>query len=318
MRVIAIIPAYNEEETIGDVIKETKKYVDDVIVINDGSTDRTEEIAKKAGAKVVSHVLNRGVGAAVRTGIDTALSLGADIIVNIDADGQFDPKDIKKLITPIINNEADFVTGSRFLNANYKLNIPKIKKVGNTLFTKIVNFLTKSNFTDTQCGFRAFYREAALRLNLYGNFTYTQEVFLDLVSKGMKIKEVPIKVVYKSSRKSKVVKNPFYYGINALLIIIRTIRDLYPLKFFGIIGLIIFSSGFVMGLFLLLRWALKGIVSPYRSMIQLSAVLLIVGFLSIVLALIADMLGRQKRIQEEILYYSKLKAFEKNKGEKFE
>jgi glycosyltransferase involved in cell wall biosynthesis len=312
MKIAAIIPAYNEEKTVRKIIREVQEYVDTVIVVNDGSTDNTEEIAQKAGARVISHDMNRGVGAAVRTGIDAALRLGADILVSIDADGQFDPEDTARLVEPILKGEADFVPGSRFSNCEYNSDIPKLKKMGNSLFTKIVNVLIRSNFTDTQCGFRALSREAALRINLFGDFTYTQETFLDLASKKMRIKEIPVKVTYDRKRKSRVVKNPFYYSLNALLIIIRTMIDLYPLKFFGTLGSLIFSSGAVMGSVLFIRWAMVGKVSPYASMVTLSGVLLIVGFLCIIMALIADMLGRQKRIQEEILYYAKLEALEKS------
>ena len=324
MKLVIIIPAYNEEKHIVNTLNKIPSEIEgiediQVIVIDDGSTDSTARVALDSGkAEVISYKKNRGVGYAFRKGINAALKAGANIIVNLDADGQFDPKDIEKLIKPILNGNADMVTGSRFIIKQKTPNFSFTKRVGNKIFTKAVNFLTGEKFTDTQCGFRAYSREAALKLNLFGDFTYTQEVFLDLMYKGMRIEEIPVSVVYKENRKSRVVKNPFNYGIKALLIMLRTIRDMYPLKFFGIIGSIIFSSGFVMGAFLLIRWALIRRVSPYTSMVQLSAVLLIVGFLCIVLALIADMLGRQKRIQEEILYYNKLKTFEKKRGENFE
>jgi glycosyltransferase involved in cell wall biosynthesis len=310
--IVALVPAYNEEETIGAIIKKAQAYVDEVIVINDGSTDKTKEIALQCGADVVSHDVNKGVGAAIRTGIEKGLHAGADVLVSIDADGQFDPDDIPRLMEPVVAGEADFVTGSRFLPYGYGPEMPRVKKIGNTLFTRMVNAITKSHFTDTQCGFRALSREAALRINLYGDFTYTQETFLDLVSKKMRITEVPVKVKYYKKRRSRVVKNPFSYGLNALLIMIRTVIDLYPLKFFGSFGSLIFASGFFMGLSLFIRWAYTGKVSPYTSMVTLSGVLLIVGFLCIILALIADMLGRQRRIQEDLLYYAKREALKKD------
>src|SRR3989344_8858110 len=204
MKLIIIIPAYNEEASIGSVIKripdltfkksESKNLLEkaspktnisetEVIVIDDGSNDNTGKIAKENGAIVVSHVGNKGVGKAFRTGIEVALKRKADIIVNIDADGQFNPEDIPKLITPILNKESDFVTATRFKNGNLIGKMPFIKKLGNKAFTKLTSLLTGQRFTDTQCGFRAYSREAALRLNLYGKFTYTQEVFLDLANK---------------------------------------------------------------------------------------------------------------------------------------
>jgi glycosyltransferase involved in cell wall biosynthesis len=310
------IPAYNEEQIIGRVIREIPKKIQgideiEIIVVDDGSKDRTSEIAKEAGAsRVISHPNNRGVGRAFSTGLNAAIETGADIIVNIDADMQFDPKDIPKLLDPILKNEAEFVTASRFLDKDLEPDMPYIKKVGNSLFTWTISKITGQHFTDTQCGFRAFSRNAALKLNLFGKFTYTQEVFLDLVNKDIMIKEVPIRVTYDKNRQSRVVKNPLLYGIKALTIIIRTVRDSKPLFFFGNFGLIFLVAGFLSGFWLILRWWITGFVSPYTSMVNLSAVLLIVGFILCVLALMADMLSRQRKIQEEILYFNKLRVFE--------
>jgi glycosyltransferase involved in cell wall biosynthesis len=311
MKIVALIPAYNEEKTIERMVTDVKAHADTVVVIDDGSQDKTGHYAERAGALVVSHHENRGVGAAVKTGIEKGLQLGADILVSIDADGQFSPDDIPRLTAPLLSDEADFVTGSRFSHENPAM--PRVKRMGNTLFTWLVNALTHSSFTDTQCGFRAISREAALRITLFGDFTYTQETFLDLVSKKMRMKEVPVRVIYDETRKSRVVKNPLSYGVSALLIIIRTIVDLYPFKVFGLLGSIIFVSGAGSGAALFVRWVLTSKVSPYTSLVTLSGVLLIVGFLCVILALIADMLGRQRRIQEEILYYARVEALERNR-----
>lgn len=309
------IPAYNEEETIGKVIRAIPleiKRIDEIeiIVINDGSKDRTAEAAMEAGAtRIISHLSNRGVGAAFSSGLSTALETGADIIVNIDADGQFDPKDIPKLIEPILNREAEFVTASRFLDKSLEPDMPFIKRVGNGLFVWTINKITAQKFTDTQCGFRAFSRKAALKLNLFGKFTYTQEVFLDLVNKDIVIKEVPIKVIYPKDRRSRVVKNPIIYGLKALAIIIRTVRDSAPLFFFGSVSMVFLLSGFISGLWLFVRWLMTGEVTPYRSFVTVIAVLLITGLILGVLALMADMFTRQRKIQEEILFYNKLQVY---------
>ena len=314
MKLVVMIPAYNEEETIGTVIEEIPGEIEgigevDVLVINDGSTDNTVGVAKEAGAdKIVSHATNKGVGAAFSTGLDSALKIGADIVVNIDADGQFNPKDIPKLIKPILDNNADFVTASRFLDKRLEPEMPWIKKFGNGAFTRLVNGLTKQKFTDTQCGFRAYSKEAALRLNLFSNYTYTQEVFLDLANKGLRIKETPLKVSYGGNRQSRVVTNVFLYGVKVSIILIRSIRDYEPLKFFGGIGLSVFTLGFVSGAFLFIRWLFTGIVFPYKSLVDLSVLLLVIGFLLLFLALIADMMDRQRKIHEEMLY--KLKKME--------
>jgi len=314
---VVMIPAFNEARTIGRVIKLIPRKIKGirkvkVLVIDDGSTDDTVKEARKAKAdRIVSFPSNKGLGIGFKTGIMNALKMDADIIVNIDADLQFNPKDIPELIKPIQSGEADMVSCSRFARKEFVPEMPLIKKIGNKIVTGIVNFSTGQKFTDTQCGFRAYGRETALRLNLFGRFTYTQEVFLDLVNKGLRIKEVPLRV--KGERaygKSKIVSHWYSYGVKALLIIIRSLRDYHPLKFFGGIGLIVFLLGFVPGLALFVRWLNTGQTSPYTSFIPVSGALMIIGFLLIVLALIADMLERQRKIQEEILYLARKKEIE--------
>jgi len=306
MKIVVMIPAYNEEQTIGDVIRGIPRDCAErveVLVIDDGSTDNTVEVSYRAGAdKVISHNGNKGLGIAFSTGLTNALKMGADIIVNIDADGQFNPGDIPRLTKPIIEGEADMVTCSRFLDKGMIPKMPWIKKFGNNIVTKIVNFLIKQNYTDTQCGFRAYSKDAALKLTIFSGYTYTQEVFLDLINKNCIIKEIPCKVKGERNGKSRVVNNFFSYGVKVLIILIRTFRDNKPLEFFGSIGLITFSIGFVSGLFLIIRWFLYHVVSPYRSLVSLSALLLTLGFLLLFLALIADMSDRERKILEEILY----------------
>ncbi len=314
MKLVVMIPAYNEEKTVGNVIREIPEEIPGVqfvetLVIDDGCTDETVKVAEQAGAhKILSHKTNRGLGASFRNGINYALDMGADIIVNVDADGQFDCKDISRLIQPILKGKADFVTASRFLNKDTELRMPWIKKIGNRIFTRIVSRLTKQEFTDTQCGFRAYSKEAALRLNIFSDFTYTQEVFLDLVNKGLTAKEIPVKIRERKG-KSKMVKHWYTYGFNASTIILRTFRDYRPLTFFGNIGLVTLLPGVAVGLFMLVRWFVVGRTSPYTSLLYIVVVTLILGIVFIVLALIADMIGRQRRIEEEILYQSKLSRY---------
>ena len=301
-----MIPAYNEEKTIGTVIKNIpRNFVKDlkIVVIDDGSTDNTVKVAKESGAdKIVSHNINKGLGVAFQTGLETALKTNADIIVNIDADGQFDPNDIPKLVRPITEGKADMVTCSRFLDKNLEPDMPWIKKFGNAIFTKLVSGLTKQKFTDTQCGFRAYSKAAALKMTLFGVHTYTQEVFLDLATKGMRLLEIPCKVKGERDGKSRVVNTVFSYGLKVLLIIIRSFRDYQPLKFFGTIGFGVFFIGFVIGMTMIARYIFTGMVSPYRSLVNLSMLFLIMGFLLLILALIADMFDRQRKMLEEILY----------------
>src|SRR3989344_179763 len=180
---VVILPALNEERTIESVITSIPKTMPgisrmSVIVVNDGSIDKTAEISRNAGALVISHAQPMGVGAAFHTGIKEALQLGADLIVNIDADGQFNPEDIPHLLAPIQQGKAEFVTASRFAKQEYMPQMPAIKIWGNRWMVRIINFITSKNFTDVSCGFRAYSREAALRLTLFGKFTYTQATII--------------------------------------------------------------------------------------------------------------------------------------------
>lgn len=302
MKVFAVIPAFNEKDMIKQVIQETEKFVDQIIVVDDGSSDGTATVALSAGAIVISHPRNMGVGSAFATGVEKALSLGADIVVTLDADGQFKPSDIPRLIQPIIEGKADFVTGSRFMNNEPVPDMNGVKRIGNKFFTRLTSWLTGMNFTDTQCGFRAYSKETLLRITTFGRFTYTQEVFLDLVNKNMRVVEIPIKVLPRQSGKSKVVKNPFSYGLRALKIIMQTERDHHPLRFFTTISMFFIVPSITMFVFVLAHWLLYGKTSPFTSLLSLSGTLFLVGIIFIVLALIADMQGRQRKMQEEILY----------------
>jgi len=314
MKLVVMIPAYNEEKTVGSVVREIPDQISgvestEILVVNDGSTDETVRAAKRAVAhKILSHKTNLGLGVSFRDGINCALDMGADLIVNIDADGQFNPKDILPLVEPILKGEADFVTATRFLKKDVHLRMPWIKKIGNSVFTRIVSRLTNQELTDTQCGFRAYSKEAALRLNIFGDFTYTQEVFLDLINKGLRVKEIPVRVKERKGQ-SKVVKHWYTYGLNALIIIIRTFRDYKPLTFFGTIGLVTLLPGVAIGLFMVFHWFIYRRTSPYTSLLYVVVTLVVLGILFIVLALIADMVGRQRKIEEELLYYDKLRRY---------
>jgi glycosyltransferase involved in cell wall biosynthesis len=319
MKLIVLIPAFNEEKTLPLVIKSIPKKITGIdkietLVVNDGSTDKTAKVAARAGAKLVSHHQNKGLGVAFKTGIDEALKLGADVIVNIDADGQFNPQDIPLLVTPIIAGQAHMVTATRFKDKSLiPTNIPPAKLWGNRQFTRLVNFLTGENFTDTQCGFRAYSREAALRLNLFGQFTYTQEVFIDLLGKNMRIIEAPLKVTYfkKTKRKSSISGSLVKYGLQALAIILRTFRDYKPLLFFGVPGIIISLPGLLLSFGSLIYWLVLKQTSPVRMYLFTGIVLIMFGLLLIILALIADMFKRMRRNQEEILYELKKDNFKK-------
>jgi glycosyltransferase involved in cell wall biosynthesis len=317
MKLVVIVPALNEEATIAGVLDNMPTAIPGVdaiekIVVDDGSSDRTAEIAREHGARVLRHPVNRGVGAAFAIGLHAALEAGADIIVNIDGDGQFDPRQIAELIRPVVEGKADFATCSRFAKPELIPRMPKIKLWGNKWMSYIISAVTGHRFYDVSCGFRAYRRDTALRLNLFGSFTYTQETFLDLARKQARIVEVPLPV--RGEREfgtSRVAGSLSRYALRAGSIILLSLRDTRPLVFFGTIGLIVFLFGSGAGAFLFSHWVQTGHTSPYQSLVTLSALLLILGFLLIVLALVADMLGRLRQNQEELLYLLKKQVYDR-------
>lgn len=196
MKIITVIPAYNEANHIGPVIAKLKSYVDEVIVVDDSSHDNTYELAKLAGAVVVRHIINRGQGAALRTGTQLALDRGADIIIHFDADDQFQAEDIPEMLAPLRNGSADAVLGSRFLTK--KSDLPKIKE---HLIMPLARFINRLLFniklSDPQSGFRALSRASAQKLNIeHDGMAHCTEIIYKLFKNGDRVVEVPITVVY--------------------------------------------------------------------------------------------------------------------------
>jgi len=317
MKLVVIIPALNEEETIASVIDRIPSHIEgvdttEVVVVDDGSSDRTAELAAAAGAVVVSHPVNRGVGAAFGTGLDAALRRGADLIVNIDADGQFEPEDIPALIRPILTEGYGFVTCTRFSRKELVPEMPRLNRWGNALLARLVNWIIWSpRFTDVSCGFRAYSREAALRLNLFGRFTYTQEMLIDLASKGVAMTEVPLRVRgTRQQGKSRVADSLWLYGVKAGTILLRATRDTRPLKFFGGIGLAVFLFGALLGLIVFVYWCFTGQTSPIKSLLLGSGTFLTLGFLLTVMAMLADMIGRLRSTVEDVRYAQRKAYYE--------
>jgi glycosyltransferase involved in cell wall biosynthesis len=316
MKLIVTVPALNEEKTIAQVVSGVPRNIPgitqtEVIVLNDGSTDQTAKIATKAGALVINIVGRPGLGTVFRTGLERAMRRGADIIVNIDGDMQFNPADITKLVQPLLTDEADFVTCSRFSDPSLMPTMPGVKYWGNKVVTRIINWVCGgTNFSDVSCGFRAFNREAAYRMTLFGRFTYTQECFIDLFGKGLRIAEVPLKVRgVREHGKSRIASSIWKYATNSLPIILRAMRDIQPLKFFGGIGAIIGLPGIGIALFVTGRYIHRHKTSPFTSLIPISGAMIVVGFLLFVLALLADMLARHRRISEELLYLTRRRVY---------
>ncbi|MFH1642645.1 MAG: glycosyltransferase family 2 protein [Nanoarchaeota archaeon] len=290
MKIIITIPAYNEEKTIGkvitDIIEVMKQanYDYQILVVDDGSSDKTAEISKNLGATVYSHPKNYGLAETFRTEIDKCLKLGADIIVHTDADGQYLAKDIPKLIKEIEKGN-DLVLGSRFKGEIEHM--PLIKKWGNMAFSKVISNIVGLKITDAQTGYRAFTKEVAHKIDLRSTHTYTQEQIIHAVREKFKIKEIPIFFARRDGN-SRLIKNPFGYAIRAWINIIRTYRDYEPLKLFGRAGTFLIVPGLIIGFWLLYLFLKTGRVRHIGSAI-LSVLLIMVGIQIISFGLLADM-----------------------------
>ncbi len=243
IKITAILPAYNEEVSIGSIVISTLKYVDNVFVIDDGSADNTSEIAEMAGAEVITHPFNIGKGAALKTGFEAAKS--SDIIITIDSDGQHNPKEIPKLVTPIINGEADMVNGSRYINGDKK-DTPSYRRIGQTVLDKATNLNGDLNITDSQSGFRAFARHTipAFRFSC-ASFGIESEMLMDAANAGLRVKEVEISVRYDVDGSTK---NPVTHGVGVLMRVINDLEFQRPLYYFTLPGVIIIIAGVILGL----------------------------------------------------------------------
>ncbi|RMF56014.1 glycosyltransferase family 2 protein, partial [Candidatus Woesearchaeota archaeon] len=200
MKTIAIIPAYNEEKNIGNVISETKKYVDEVIVVDDNSSDKTTEIARSKADVVMRHIVNMGKGVALKTGFEEAIRRKADFLVAIDADGQHKPKDIPRLLKEI--NEVDIVIGSRLLNEK----MPFVQKAGNIFIQKMFELLFKKKIRDTQSGFRVIRSKVYKKIKWEAQqYAVETEMLVNACRNNLRIKEVPIETIYLDNYKGTTV-----------------------------------------------------------------------------------------------------------------
>jgi glycosyltransferase involved in cell wall biosynthesis len=241
-KIIAAIPCLDEERCIGSVVLKTKKYVSSVIVIDGGSTDSTAEVATEAGATVYQQDRNRGYGAAVRSALERGRQLQADILVVLDGDGQHDPKDIPRLVKPVLDGEADVVIGSRFLGAVKRP--PLYRRLGQRVLNIVTNVGSGQSTSDSQSGFRVYSSKALKQLNLAENgMSVSSEMQFAIAKAGLKIAEVPIHVSYTDKAK----RNPVGQGINTLsrVLVLFSLRQ--PLLLFGVPGLCLLTAGLVLG-----------------------------------------------------------------------
>ena len=318
VKLVVMIPAYNEEETIGRVIGEIPRRIEgvdkiEVLVIDDGSTDTTSKVAEKEGPeKIIRHKANLGLGVAFRDGLEAALGMDAEVIVNIDADAQYNAKEISKLIEPLLKGEADMVLGNRQID---KLkHMPWSKRWGNKIATWVVRRVTGLSIRDAQTGFRAFSRNAALHMNLTGDYTYTQETIIQAAHKKLKIEQIPVEFRKRRNGKSRLVGNIFSYAKYAGITIIKSYRDCAPLKVFATMGTALILIGLAFGVRVLVDFFETGTVEHLPSAI-LTTVLIVAGLVVVIFGLLADMVKAQRILLEDMLYRMK-KERREGKGEK--
>lgn len=314
---VVIIPALNEEKTIERVINAVPKSLFDghivleIVVINDGSTDRTAQKAEEHGAYVIHHRIPQGVGASFSAGVKEALVRKADYAVNIDADGQMNPEDIEKLLKPLVEGNADMVTASRFKDRELIPQMPKMKRWGNRKVAQIVSLIVGRKYYDVSCGFRAYNRETLLRLNLRGKFTYTQETFINLANNShIRIEEVPVKI--RGEREygtSRVAKNVFKYGIRSGLIILSAFKDYHPIHFFGGLSLAFLIIGLLFEAFFFGHFFATGHFRNYLFAGLTGAFMGVIAAVFFILMLVMDTLGRMFKTEEDILYFNKLRMY---------
>jgi len=304
MKLIIQIPCFNEEETLPVTLKEiprTYEGVDEVefLIIDDGSTDRTVEVAREHGVHhIVRFTNNKGLAEAFSAGLDASLRLGADIIVNTDGDNQYVGEDIARLIAPVVNGEADMVIGDRQIMTIAHFSF--VKKMLQRLGSWVVRQLAGTETPDTTSGFRAFSREAAMRLNIISRYTYTLETVIQAGKKNIAMTHVPIRTngVLRPSRLFKSI--PAY--IKRSMATIFRIYTLYePLKMFVTTGSIFIGGGLIIGLRFLYFFIKNGTAGHIQSLI-LAAIALIIGFQMIMFGVLADLVSANRRLIEDALY----------------
>ena len=244
MTITAILPAFNEEVSIGSMVLHARQHANHVVVIDDGSKDRTSEMAKLAGAEVIRLSKNMGKGMALRTGFEHAGKNGCDVVITMDTDGQHDPDDIGKLIAPILKGEADIVNGSRYMNGKDE-NTPFYRRIGQNILDKATNLNAGLKITDTQSGFRAFARHTLPVFRFKSNgLAIESEMLMDAANAGLRIKEVGIGVRYDVGNSSE---NPIKHGLGVLTNVIHDMELNRPLIYFTLPGAILSIVGLAMG-----------------------------------------------------------------------
>jgi glycosyltransferase involved in cell wall biosynthesis len=302
MKLIIQIPCFNEAGTLAIALGELPKEVPgfttvEIMVIDDGSTDDTVRVARENGVHhVVGFRANQGLASAFMLGIHSGLERGADVIVNTDADNQYCAADIPQLVRPILEGRADLVIGARPI-ANIAHFSP-IKKLLQRFGSWVVRRVSHTDVADAPSGFRAISREAALSLNVFNGYTYTLETIIQAGQKGMSVVSVPIRV-NGELRPSRLVRSIPNYVKRSILTMFRIFVVYQPLKFFLMVGLVPFLAGLALGVRFLYFYA-SGTGGGHIQSLILAAVLLLVGVQTFLLAIVADLVGVNRRLLEEL------------------
>jgi len=306
MKLIIQIPCFNEEKTLPLTIADIPRDIEgidkvEILVVDDGSTDRTVEVAKELGVDhVVSLNENKGLAQAFAAGLDTSLKLGADIIVNTDGDNQYNGEDVPKLVKPILEGRADIVVGNRQVN-NIE-HFSYIKRILQSIGSWVVRHFsgTNINLKDTTSGFRAYSKDAALRLNIVSPFTYTLESIIQAGNKRMNIIDVPIRT-NKPLRESRLISSIPNYISKSAITIIRMYTMFQPIRVFFYLGITLFSLG-SLGVFRFLYYFFTGGGAGHIQSLVLSGVLITLGCILFMIGLVADIISLNRRLIEDTLY----------------
>ncbi len=302
MKLVIQIPCLNEEKALPVTLKDLPRKIDgideiEVLVIDDGSTDRTVEAAKEAGVdEVLSLGSNKGLAKAFSAGINRALEMGADIIVNTDADNQYKADYIKDLIKPILDGRADIVIGSRPVEKIKHFS--PLKKCLQKLGSFVMRCVSKTDVKDAPSGFRAFSRNAAIQLNIFDNYTYTLDTIIQAKAKGLVTECVEIEV-NPELRNSRLFSNMFLYVWRSIFTMLRMFIIYRPFRFFITIGAVSLLSGFILGIRFLYYYAAGSGQGHIQSLI-LAAILLLTGVQVSLIAVLAELISINRKLIEDV------------------